>query len=118
MNNREDNMEKLIAYCGLNCAECGAYVAMRNNDQALREKTAAEWTKMHNHNFTSDMINCTGCKGDGVQICHCSVCDVRKCASEKGVVNCEACSDFKTCKTISDFNAYVAQATARLSESV
>jgi hypothetical protein len=111
-------MEKLIAYCGSNCAECGAYVALKTNDQALREKTAVEWTKMHNFTFTPDMINCMGCKGDGVKICHCSVCDVRKCASEKGVATCTDCTDFKTCKIISDFNAYVAQATARLCESV
>jgi hypothetical protein len=29
-------MEKLNAYCGLDCAECVAYKAMQNNDQALR----------------------------------------------------------------------------------
>ena len=96
-------MEKMIAYCGLDCAQCGAYLAMKNNDQALREKTAAEWTVMHNFNFTPDMINCTGCKGDGVQVGHCSVCEIRKCAIAKGVENCGVCTDFKTCKTINDF---------------
>ena len=100
-------MEKLIAYCGLNCAECGAYLAMKNDDQALREKTAAEWTVKFNFSFTPDMINCTSCKGDGVKIGHCSVCEIRKCASGKGVVNCGACGDFKTCKTINDFIAMV-----------
>jgi hypothetical protein len=100
-------MEKIIAYCGLNCAECGAFIAMKNDDQVLREKTAAEWTVAHNFNFTPEMINCTGCKGDGVQIGHCSNCEMRKCASEKGVVNCGACAEFKTCKTINDFIAVV-----------
>ncbi|MCL1815653.1 MAG: DUF3795 domain-containing protein [Treponema sp.] len=96
-------MEKIIAYCGLNCAECDAYLALQNNDQALREKTAAEWTKAHNFSFTPDMINCTSCKGAGVQVGHCSECEIRKCASEKGVINCGACGGFKTCKTINDF---------------
>jgi len=100
-------MEKLIAYCGLNCAECGAYLALKNNDQALRVKTAAEWTKMHNFNFTPEMINCTSCKSSGVQVGHCSNCEIRKCASAKRVVNCGACGDFKTCKTINDFIAQV-----------
>jgi hypothetical protein len=100
-------MEKIIAYCGINCAECGAYLAMQHNDQALREKTAAEWTKAHNFNFTPEMINCTSCKSDGVQVGYCSQCEVRKCASGKGVVNCGACSEFKTCKTI---NGFIAQA--------
>ena len=100
-------MEKMIAYCGINCAECGAFLAMKNNDQALREKTAAEWTKMHKFNFTPDMINCTSCKGNGVQVGHCSQCEMRKCAMGKGVVNCGACAEFKTCKTINDFLAMV-----------
>ena len=100
-------MDKIIAYCGLDCAQCGAYVAMKNNDQALREKTAAEWSKMHNFNFTPDMINCTSCKGSGVQVGYCSECGIRKCALGKNVVNCGDCAEFKSCKTINDFMAMV-----------
>ena len=100
-------MDKIIACCGINCAECGAYLAHKNNDQALREKTAAEWTKMHNFNFTADMINCTTCKGNGVQIGHCSQCEIRKCATGKNVLHCGVCADFKTCKTINDFLKHV-----------
>jgi len=95
-------MEKLIAYCGLDCALCGAYLAHKNDDQALREKTAAEWTVAHNFNFTPDMINCTGCKSAGIQVGHCSECEMRKCAIAKGVVNCGACDEFATCKMINE----------------
>ena len=100
-------MEKIISYCGLDCAGCNAYLATKNNDQALREKTAAEWAKIHNFNFTPDMINCTSCKGSGAKIGHCAECEMRTCASGKGVVNCGACGEFKTCKTINDFIAMV-----------
>jgi hypothetical protein len=100
-------MEKIISYCGINCAECNAYKATLNNDQALREKTAAEWSTAHNFKFTPDMINCTSCTGTGVKIGYCSECGVRKCASEKGVVNCGACGDFKTCDIINGFYAQV-----------
>ncbi|MDR0454833.1 MAG: DUF3795 domain-containing protein [Deferribacteraceae bacterium] len=96
-------MGKMIAYCGIDCFECNAYKATQNNDQALREKTAAEWTIAHNFKFTPEMINCTSCKGDGVKVGYCSECEIRKCASGKGVVNCGACGDFETCKTINDF---------------
>jgi len=96
-------MDKMIAYCGIACAECGAYLAYKNNDQALREKTAAEWTTMHHFNFTPDMINCNSCRGGGVKIGHCSQCEIRKCGMEKGVVNCGACGEFATCKTINGF---------------
>jgi len=100
-------MEKMIAYCGQNCAECGAYLAHKNNDQALREKIAAEWKKAHDFDFTPDMINCASCKETGVHIGYCSKCEIRKCASAKGVINCGACAEFKTCKTINDFLAQV-----------
>jgi len=96
-------MEKIIAYCGLDCAGCDAYLAWKNNDQALREKTAAEWKKMHGFNFLPEMINCTSCKGSGVQVGHCAECEMRKCASGKNIENCGACGDFKTCKIINDF---------------
>ena len=109
-------MEKIIAYCGLDCAECDAYLAHQNNDQALREKTAAEWSKTHNFAFTPEMINCTSCKGGGVQVGYCSQCEIRKCAAGKGVVNCGACGEFKTCKTINDFIAQVPKAAANLAQ--
>ena len=98
-------MEKLVAYCGGNCAECGAYIAMKNDDQALREKTAIEWTEKFHMTFTPDMINCSSCKSDGVKMGYCSVCEIRKCAIAKNVVDCGACADFKTCKTINGFIA-------------
>ena len=31
-------MRDMIAYCGLNCETCDAYLATINNDQALREE--------------------------------------------------------------------------------
>ena len=100
-------MERLIAYCGLDCTECDAYKATLHNDQALREKTAAEWSKAYNFSFTPEMINCTSCQGNGAKIGHCLDCEMRKCAVGKAVVNCGACAEFKTCKIINDFMAMV-----------
>ena len=111
-------MEKLIAYCGLDCAECGAFIARQNNDHALREKTAAEWTKLYHFSFTPEMINCVSCRGDGIHVGHCSVCEIRKCAAGKGVVNCGACGEFKTCKTINDFIAQAPSAKINLVQKV
>ena len=95
-------MEKLIGYCGIDCSECDAYLATKNNDQALQEKTAVEWSKAHDYNITPEMINCVSCKGNGIKH-RSSECEVYKCASGKGIVNCGACDEFKTCSTISDF---------------
>ena len=41
-------MDDLIAYCGLNCAACDAYLATLHNDQALRERTAKLWAELNN----------------------------------------------------------------------
>ena len=34
--------EELIAFCGINCLECPAYIAKRTDDKELREKTIIE----------------------------------------------------------------------------
>ena len=41
-------MKDLIAYCGLDCGKCDAYLATVNDDQALREKTAKLWAALRN----------------------------------------------------------------------
>ena len=53
-------MKKLIGCCGLDCEKCDARVATVTNDNALREKTAALWTKLNGVTITPEMINCTG----------------------------------------------------------
>ena len=41
-------MRNMIAYCGLDCEKCDAYLATINDDQMLREKTAKLWAKLNN----------------------------------------------------------------------
>ena len=100
-------MEKIIAYCGIDCAQCDAYRATQNNDQQLREKIAAEWSKSFGFDCTPDMINCTSCQGNGVKVGHCSECEVRRCSSGKGLVHCGVCAEFRDCKIINGFFAHV-----------
>ena len=40
-------MNKLIGCCVLDCEKCDARIATIANDNALREKTAAMWTKLN-----------------------------------------------------------------------
>ena len=53
-------MNKMIAYCGLNCEKCDAYIATRNNDRDLRLKTAKLWSKMNGVTILPEHINCEG----------------------------------------------------------
>lgn len=55
-------MNQLIGCCGLDCEKCDARIATLTNDNALREKTAALWTKLNGVTITPEMINCTGCR--------------------------------------------------------
>jgi hypothetical protein len=96
-------MEKLIAACGLDCVACPAYVAAKTNDQALRVKTAAEWTKSFGFDCKPEMVNCHGCMAtDGVQIGNCAECGIRLCAIGKKKETCAACADYG-CATIAGF---------------
>ena len=62
---------QLIGCCGLNCETCDARIAALANDNALREKTAALWTKLNGVTITPEMIRCTGCRLDGAKTPFC-----------------------------------------------
>ena len=55
-------MDKLTACCGLDCEKCDARTATLTNDDGLRERTAALWSKLNGVTITPEMINCTGCR--------------------------------------------------------
>ena len=94
-------MKRLIAYCGLDCEICEARKATLTNDNELRAKVAKEWSAMNGVDITPEMINCEGCRMDGVKFAYCeSLCPIKKCASSKNVETCGDCAELKTCKNI------------------
>jgi hypothetical protein len=109
-------MAKMLSMCGLDCAACPAFIAHKTDDQALREKTAAEWSTQFHIEVKPADINCVGClKTKGVHIGHCSECEIRKCGLPRKVKNCALCDDYG-CETISKFLANVPPAKANLDE--
>ena len=91
-------MNKMIAFCGLDCGKCDAYIATKNNDQALREKTAKLWAVLNNAPILPEHINCEGCRVDGMKTVNCqNLCPIRICALRKGVETCGQCSDMEQC---------------------
>ncbi len=94
-------MNQLIACCGLDCEKCDARIATVTNDSALREKTAALWTKLNGVPITPQMINCTGCRTKGAKTPFCdSLCAIRSCAGERGVDTCADCDKMDNCRTL------------------
>lgn len=88
-----------MAICGLDCGKCAAFIATKNNDNALREKIAKEWTARHaaenQSSIKPEEINCRGCFSQGPLYQNCAKCNVRKCALDKGFKNCQECANYK-----------------------
>lgn len=94
-------MKKLIAYCGLDCEKCDAYLATVHDDQALREKTAKRWSELNHITIFPEDIHCEGCRAEGVKTVFCDkLCDIRQCALKKGVETCGACAELEKCPTV------------------
>ena len=92
---------QLIGCCGLNCEACDARIAALANDNALREKTAALWTKLNGVTITQEMIRCTGCRLDGAKTPFCDrLCPVHNCVREKGLDTCADCGQMDGCPTL------------------
>ena len=109
-------MAKLLGICGLDCAGCGAYLATKNNDDALRVQTAAEWSEMFDADIKPEHINCTGCTAPGAKIQHCGECQVRLCGLARGLTSCGQCEDY-SCETLDGFFKFLPpEAKANLDE--
>lgn len=94
-------MKDRIAYCGLDCEQCAAYLATRNDDQALRERTAKLWAELNHAPILPEHINCQGCRAAGVKTVFCdSLCAIRKCARNRGVATCGDCPELDGCQTV------------------
>jgi hypothetical protein len=114
MNN---NMEKLISCCGLNCVECEARIATIANDDKLRAATAEKWRVQFNApEMPIEAINCTGCMEPGVKLAHCSECQVRNCVIAKGYKTCADCDKLDTCDIVSQIHKFAPEALKNLKE--
>ena len=91
-------MSGMIAICGLPCSECGAFKATRDDDDTQRAEVAKMWSEMYDAEIKPSDINCEGCTSDGVLFQHCTVCEIRKCGVERGVVNCAHCDEYACAK--------------------
>jgi len=92
---------KHIAICGLDCAECEAFIATANNDDVMRQKVAGEWSvrykeKGYNRpDLKPSDINCKGCLGEEPIFLYCEQCKIRKCGVDRGLKSCQECLEYK-----------------------
>jgi hypothetical protein len=108
-------MEPNLAVCGLDCAACAAYKATQANDEAAKERVAAQWrTEFNNPKIDAANITCDGCLAAGGRLGgHCLECEPRLCAVGRGYSNCALCPDYG-CAKITAMLAFMPEAKARL----
>jgi hypothetical protein len=109
-------VETAIAYCGLVCSDCPAYVATQADDRAALEQVAAKWREEYDApDITVESVICDGCvTADGRHCGHWFECDIRACGMERDVVNCAYCADYDGCEKIEGFFGFVPDARATL----
>jgi hypothetical protein len=92
---KEGNVDgdRIIAFCGLVCTECPAYVATQAGDQKKLSQLALEWGSGGQVLSAEDCL-CSGCKGRGLLASFVGQCKIRRCARDRGVETCGHCPDY------------------------
>jgi len=107
-------MTTLIAACGLDCAQCEAYLATQAGDLLVLEQLAVKWSQQFNApGLSAEAIQCDGCLLPGRKIGHCAECGLRLCVLERQLPNCAACPDYP-CEQLTGFLQSAPQAKANL----
>ena len=106
---------RMIAYCGLACIDCPAFIATQANDQDALERVASEWREAYSAlSITVQFVRCDGCQGEEGNKCgHCSECEIRACALDRGLANCAFCDSY-ACDRLEGFFGFAAEARANL----
>jgi hypothetical protein len=107
-------MNEMVAFCGLDCLQCGAFLATRDDDDDMRKEVAELWSEEFEADIRAQDINCDGCISEGgIHFGHCDICEIRICGKEKGIVSCAYCKDY-ACTMLSEFFAVVPESKTRL----
>lgn len=110
----EERKETMIAYCGITCTDCAAYIATQADDLAGLERIASEWSKGFNAKLTAEDCRCNGCLAtEGPWMSHCDECEIRACAKGNELTNCAHCEEY-TCDKLNQFFDFAPQAKETL----
>ena len=108
----------MIAYCGLACTKCPAFLATQKNDYNEKKRIAEKWSKQFNMEFKPKDISCDGCLSESGQLSgYCrKICEIRPCARGRNVKNCAYCGDY-ACEKLQEFLSRAPEAKITLNET-
>jgi hypothetical protein len=118
-------MDRMVAFCGIICSDCPAYLATQADDRDALEQVLTHWRKAFDApHITVEDIICDGClTSDGRLNGYCQHCKIRPCAVERGVTNCAHCDEYACdqlehllaiCDKLEGFFGFTSQARATL----
>jgi len=86
----------MIAFCGVTCTDCQAYLATQAGDRDALEQAAAGWRDYFDApELTVEDILCDGCLTRGGRLTgFCRQCKIRACAVEREMANCAHCDEY------------------------
>jgi hypothetical protein len=104
----------MIAFCGLDCAQCEAYQATQAKDLAWQQRIVDQWKKEFNADVDIAGVACDGCmSASGPWCAHCAECDIRACGQSRGLTTCAVCPDY-ACEKLQAFFAMAPGSQANL----
>jgi hypothetical protein len=104
---RRIDMDRMVAYCGIICTECKAYLATQARDKGALERVAAEWREEYSWpGIAATDALCDGCLTQAGWTCHhCGECDIRACGTAKGLQTCAGCDEYPCERLVRFFSA-------------
>ena len=97
--NTVQSTEAVVAFCGINCGECKAYIATKKNDLNLKKALAEDWSKQFGFQMKPEDMTCVGCAVlEGPHVGYCAKCVIRQCGVGKAVENCVFCVEYPCSK--------------------
>lgn len=82
----------MICWCGIDCTNCRTFRATISNDDDMR-KVVKNYYEEIGHNIEIEDLFCLGCRSDEI-MSGCAGCPYMKCGKEKGVHQCDECSEY------------------------
>jgi hypothetical protein len=95
-------MSEMIAYCGLDCGKCDAFLATQANDLERMKRIAERWTRELKTDFTTQDILCDGCRSQRISGWCQRICLIRPCAKQRSLETCAYCDDYQ-CEKLERF---------------